>query len=502
MVVGALSFFGARLSAHLHGRGHRVVPVESILQTSSDPLWWYRKQQLAHSGLSVLLVNMTNQSAVWSLTHTHKPKTLVYTPPGCDGGLTEKLGGSPCRSHSLKEFVNLLEEIRTTSPCTSIMLLSVVSSEPQAGATRGAWVRTFELTLSTYHHLYAIPVRVLRMGGVYGPWQSHDQSHGSSMAQCWYVSDVVKVVSGMLEEFVGGCEVVNLGSCGNQTDAYLQQLLKWYGLTQRTSSELGLRRTRTWTHSYIGGSSPHEDVVFSSYFTSVEDSQRKTMMATNRFRYMQDWLLSAKVLGLSTVVFHDGLAPDFQWRLQLFYSKLQFQHVPSLEGRSTNDARFYAYLKYLEAHSEIRRVLLTDISDVKFQRDPFELMSQLGGDHLYIGTDIDYYPDMASMRWLKEKLEKCYGVYSLAQGDLSPLMKLHNVYNAGVIGGTRHLVLALLARVTQYLDISPGHLNCNMAAVNYAVHKHFFECVFTGFPLTSRFQRRQFAPKGVYIIHK
>lgn len=63
-------------------------------------------------------------------------------------------------------------------------------------------------------------------------------------------------------------------------------------------------------------------------------------------------------------------------------------------------------------------------------------------------------------------------------------------------------MMAALTRITEYLDAAPSELNCNMPAVNYAVHKYLFQQVFTGFPLTSRFLRRQASPRGVYIVHK
>ena len=170
--------------------------------------------------------------------------------------------------------------------------------------------------------------------------------------------------------------------------------------------------------------------------------------------------------------------------------------MPSLRGRSTNDARFFAYLSFLLSHPDIQQAVLTDISDVRFERDPFELMQVLG-DWLYVGTDIDIFPSLQSMPWLHHRLRSCF------DGSLfRSLLQLDTVYNAGVMGGSRHKLLAALALVTSYLDSAPHHLNCNMAAMNVAVHKHLFDHVFTGFPLTSRFLRHQEAPCGVYIVHK
>ena len=487
MMVGALRFVGARIAAHLHGF-QRVIAVESAELADMDGMWWYRWEQLAHSGLVVQLVSLNNQTAALDLVSAHQPGTIIYVPLIPGGG--EK-NCSAKLSNDLKEFVNLLESVRTESPCTSVML---VNSLPNSGNSKfviqTAWARTFAATLATYHYLYSIPMSVFDVSGVYGPWQSPEDQLTSR--QCWYVSDVVKMVANSLKAN-SICEITSLVFCNNTSISDRDLKL--------TSLEDGKTLTKAWIHS-LETTVKHKDVVFTSYFTSIEDSQRKRRYAANRFLYMKDWLLSVRKLEIDAVVFHDGLSPDFQWRLQLFYSKLQFQYIPSLKGRSTNDARFYCYLHYLQTHSDINRVLLTDASDVKFQRNPFNLMTLLREDYLFIGTDIDFYPDMESMSWLREKLTKCYGKNAITKGHLSLLMRLSTVYNAGVIGGTRQLMLGLLTRITRDLDMTPHEVNCNMAVVNAVVHKHYFEKLFTGFPLTSRFQRRQSSPKGVFIIHK
>lgn len=240
------------------------------------------------------------------------------------------------------------------------------------------------------------------------------------------------------------------------------------------------------------------DVIFTSFFTSKSDPQRKKRVKPNKFEYMKTWYWSLRDRLMRGVVFHDGLDDTF-------INKVSDEHIifqlVSLAGRSTNDARFYAYLRYLQDHPSIQRVILTDISDVKFQKSPFDLMDILG-DMLYIGTDIDLFPNMASMGWLTTRLHKCFGRASVTYGEIASVLKLNMVYNAGVIGGTRSLMMEFLQRLTAVLNRTPRTVNCNMPAVNYVVHKYFDSRVFTGFPLTSRFMKRQGAPKGIYIVHK
>ena len=109
---------------------------------------------------------------------------------------------------------------------------------------------------------------------------------------------------------------------------------------------------------------------------------------------------------------------------------------------------------------------------------------------------------MNAMGWIKNKLVGCFGDDFTHKVGIGEVMGLRTVYNAGVIGGSRGLLLEFLNHVTNVLDKTPSSLNCNMPVVNLVVHKYFDNRLFTGFPFTSRFYKRQKSPRGVYIIHK
>ena len=490
------------------------------------------------------------------------PSTVVYFTPGIDADELEYVSRGTCSSDVqsvyLSEFVMILELLRQTSPCTKVVLItespssSAVShdshmiSQNNHMTIKQGWMRTFEQMLSAYHNLYRLPITVFRVGGTHGPW-SHTSLdiHNYTITQghtlstkwwskivpnlCWYVEDVMdsllnalKMQTDCLVLDIGGCKMssnstfsrdLSLELIFDSTATVLEHSLtmevkqSWQilNITSPLTLQKAVKKSLRWAKSYQSQKTPRnhkeKNVVFTSYFTSMKDSQRNLHIKPNKFEYMRDWTLSLKELRMEAVVFHDGLDAGFQHRLSQFYSNITFQHVKSLQNRSTNDARFYAYLDYLERHPDIDKVLLTDISDVRFQFDPFELMSLLG-DLLYIGTDIDIFPTMRTMQWIHERLRGCFGNFSLDHGDLHKLMDLDTVYNAGTIGGSRAVVLATISRIVEYLNLTPTQLNCNMPAVNYAVHKHFYDLVFTGYPLNSRFLRRQASPKGVYIVHK
>lgn len=552
LVIGALHFLGARLVSHLASQGKDVLAVasyESVLY--DDELVWYREEQLrTHHGVSVKIANLSNETQVTSVLNPRgergwTPSEVVFVPPGVDGEFlvtdaAEEDVTNTIMAQSLVELVTVMENLRKTSPCTRVLLVSytkfihdtVTSPDNTRLTTFLAWMETFEILVSTYHNIYRIPIGIFRLSGMHGPWgrvalhiyRRHQESTNWSdivVSHCWYVRDVVSGILQLMQQS-GECLVSELEQCSTRSGKRLDSEIEGGTQLRETKhDQLSLSKKQIidfevsvkWAASYTNEKSStitktttkttrgEMNVIFTSYFTSTQDSQRQQHQSPNQFQYMANFYWSLSQQQLRAVVFHDGLDAGFQHRVSSYYPNLTFSEVHSLCNRSTNDARFYVYYKYLREHPEIDKVLLTDISDVIFQRNPFQLMSLLG-DLLYVGTDIDIFPNMRTMPWIETRLRGCFGNYSVDSGELSRLMDMETVYNAGTIGGSRHAVLDALTMIVTYLDSTPKDLNCNMPVVNYVMHRHFFDRVFTGFPLSSRFLRYQSAPKGVYLIHK
>jgi len=492
LIIGANSFIGARLSLHLHAKLHyHVVAVGSQHDISEDKLLWYKIDQLLANGIDVQWINLTNSTHTSEL-FTHKQFNDIYyiTP--------ESSNNVDNWANYLKDFVILLEAMRLNSPCSRLVL---ISSDGWEHPIHKAWLRTFEMTGATYHSLYTLSFVSVRLSGVYGPWSNVNDDMLVSQRSttipshpfCWYIGVVLKIIVKILNDN-RTCTVTEL-NCDNVND----MINTYYNNSYSITRSIGF--LKSWLHAYKQQRDGYYDVIFTSYFTTEVDPQRSLHKHPNRFSYLSKWFNSLRKLYLKAVIFHDGLDQGFMDRLSNIYHNVSFHRVTSLNGRSTNDARFYAYRDYLKLHPDIRRVLMTDISDIVFQRNPFDFMNLLG-DLLYIGTDIDIFPDMLSMPWLSIRLAKCFGNYSILQGDLHNMMRLAIVYNAGVLGGSRHIAMALLTRITWALDHTPPDINCNMPAVNYVVHKYFTDITYTGYPLTSRFLRFQCNPRAVYIVHK
>jgi succinate dehydrogenase hydrophobic anchor subunit len=454
LVLGSLSLLGYHVALLLAKHKITVVAVEnigSIPFSDTTGVWHDRSVSLSGQiGVEMIWKDYCNQSAVQELLKSHVVSYIFFIPD-----LTSlKVHSTHLHGALLHCSIDILEAMREF-PATNIVLLLPVDMDSRKNDLLHQTVAAeiLESAVATYAYLYKFPSTVIHT----------PISEDAQMSD--HLSDTLRGTT--LGSYV--CKVHSLPLARYKRHS-----------VNRKDPDAGDR------------------VIFTSYFTSSFDPQRARKRKANQFKYMKSWYDSVNSLAVRAVVFHDDLDSNFIEKLR--NNNIEFHRVLPSE-RSTNDARFYAWYQYLIDHPTISHVLLSDISDVRYQKDPFDLMDLLG-DWLYIGQDIDLFPNMESMPWLMKRLRQCFGDKSVDSGEVSKVKKLQFVYNAGVIGGPRGLMLTFLHHVINILDFTPSHLNCNMAVVNYIAHKYFDDHIFTGFPLTSRFMAQQSNPKAVYVIHK
>ena len=408
--------------------------------------------------------------------------------------------------HNVKCMTSLLESMKAKTPSPHLTLLLEDNEEDTTyvfpeynrhpNIFKSVITKVQEIIANLYNDLHSLRITRIKIPA--------NINYGKPDISI-YATIINAIVSSMLKEAL--CETVRV----TMNENTVQQGHKY--IDRRRSNEAGrlsvdksVHDSRTGNMTVNESSAVDEtfvqdtrggDFVFTSYFTSKKDPQRYRFTKADDLCYMSAWHDSLVKHGLQTVIFHDGLSHKFTNHTEPFVS---FKKV-LLGDHSTNDERFFHYLRYLESHPYIKRVLLTDVSDVVFLRNPFDLMRLLG-DRLYIGEDLLSSPTVGSNGWLKNKLTECYGRQFDTISDTKSLSKFSMVYNAGVIGGQRNIMLRFLRKLTAVLNTSSPKKNCNMAAVNYIAHKYFDDIVFSGFPLTSHFKQFELVSPGVYLVHK
>jgi len=261
------------------------------------------------------------------------------------------------------------------------------------------------------------------------------------------------------------------------------------------------------------------DLIMTTIFTSKPDPQRPHR--PNCSVSDTSWYASVKSLRLSALVLHDCLSEHDVLKLQS--SHVRFLRIDLRDDMSVNDYRFVVYYGILSGQIRksvdipavqvnakwkptVRRIFLTDMLDVRFTGDPFDLI--YGSKyHLYVG-DEDGPPTSPPSggwnSWMKQLAFNCSGW----DADTVQSHKTNisgYLLNAGIVGGTISPVLSLLRLMSLHMLSSKMPYrarNCDMFVLNRCIHDLFaIESVFTGYPLHSAFRWEE-SPSSAYIVHK
>lgn len=228
--------------------------------------------------------------------------------------------------------------------------------------------------------------------------------------------------------------------------------------------------------------------VIAVMMTSKPDPQRGKKISSDYLDYMKPWWTTVDRVGLTGTVLHDGLpkvcvTEATTHRIQ-FIERLPSE-LPILHDRHRIVRDFLQQI-------DDRYVFVTDISDVAFKRDPFQLIEEDRQQHrLFIGSEPT---TISNCRCLSKELADQFG--RVLHGN-------RQVVNPGILGGERSTVIDLLDQLLDCIDHHKSHLlNSDMSIVNKVVHDMFQQDeLFTGFPLHSRFKKWEYNSKAA-ILHK
>ena len=467
-IVNGLSSLGAcvahRLGTNSQWEVLSIAPVRD--RSCGDKLMWYRQDILRENGISNIFIDWSESNTVELLLKIHRPGHVIIIPPGVDGG-SRYILDSTMWAGALHDFVALLEAVKNISPASRLTLVSVSKSVrnelevvPPSGehiSLLETLVGAFELSVSTYHTLYHIPFSVLRLKGVYGPWTHHGldstttEAAGSGVSVGCYIDDIVKAVHSSLS-LNSKCIVVDCGSCEHDTSRHQKYALEKLGMTQLTSPDEGRRLTERWRNVYHHKISTN--LILTSYFSGNG--------VAKKFKNLQSWLESVSSHKLDATVLHDGLDNGFITRSKQHYSRLSFElfSVPRDFGRnSTCTQSVRAFADYLEYRTDIERVIIMDLSRT-VKRNAFPAMEVLG-DWLYSDVDVIPFRDILSP--------------ANSQEDDSTV----SLASSMVLGGSRHLVLATLNKITQCLENRNG-----TSVLQCIMDRWFVQHAFLGWPLS------------------
>ncbi len=217
------------------------------------------------------------------------------------------------------------------------------------------------------------------------------------------------------------------------------------------------------------------------------DAQRGSYV-TDTLSYMKPWLNSVNATGLKGVVLHDGLPESVVSEAStknIRFEKCGASNLPILYHRH------FAAMEYISTLTD-PYVIITDIADVAFRRDPFELIHAKASEtRLFIGSELK---TLGKTRCLMNDMVEQYQKTEFCQ---------RMVVNPGIVGGTVSQVLSFLRLVAAEIEtLRSSLIASDMAMINMVFHRNYsLGEVVTGMPLHSRFRKWEYSTAAA-IIHK
>lgn len=268
---------------------------------------------------------------------------------------------------------------------------------------------------------------------------------------------------------------------------------------------------------------PQDTVVLTVYCNLKKDPQRHTHIDGNSYEYISPWYRTMVEKDLHGIIFCDNVSDAFITKYQT--PKIRFLKI-KLGKYSINDERYFIYYNFLTKNQQklkYKYVLMTDVSDVEINKNPFDLMAT-DPDKIYVGTnfhsDKGIDAETRSPAWYDRREWKItpfnaalakHGYDTLDGGYKRD--DHYQIWSAGLLGGETTTIMHLLSEMCLLFTIMDSHKNFNMLILNYVLRRYFSkgynpttactDTVITGRPFNSRFKRfEKYGVSDAYLIHK
>ena len=248
----------------------KTTPTEDDTHIFSDSLSWYRWERLIAEGHAPMFVNLSDYSETRKFLSGQNPSVIFYSlsliieKPSRVSLTVSKI------SSTFKSFLTLLQVIKDHHLSTLVVILSLDQKWNR-------WIKTFELTLSSYNRLYGINIAIVRISNVYGHFPS--EKLGSFKKAC-AVDSLSTIIFKAITKQSSGCGFYDMSECPHNPQQYWTE--------DKTDYQNYLKKQT-------------KDVVMTTYFTTQKNPQYKVEFINNNFYFMENWFISIHKLGLHMV---------------------------------------------------------------------------------------------------------------------------------------------------------------------------------------------------------
>ena len=206
-------------------------------------------------------------------------------------------------------------------------------------------------------------------------------------------------------------------------------------------------------------------------------------------------MTSALAYNLSVVLIHHIVKQSVLDTIMKASPNVELAKYQPPNMQQAHNQRFYVLYDYLLNHPEINYFIVNDIRDTETVQDPMKIMSAIG-DYFFAAPDIPFYNEIGIFFWLKRYFKNCFPNFK----NKEELFSTHGVFNSGVIGGTRHVMLTILSRIMLLLEVARPGL-CDMVSQQIVFHMYYNRVVCT-YPIFGGYLLGMPGPYGMAMKHK
>ena len=484
VVIGGMSFHGARIANYLHNMNFRVTVIEDAVNIEPDPLKWYRWTQLPMKNQDKIFIDFslgTNQLITKLLTID--PNVILYVPTGIID--LNSIQGDPVKIYQLGSatvghFQQLLSIIPELPSIQKVILLSTMDNK-ETNLIYKTWMSSLEQLIYFYgkgRQLVDTTSVLIKVNGVFGPWKETIKSS----IRCWYIDSIAQLV-------------LYVSNRSSDASSFLIS-----DLTSKCERDVksGITATDLWMDNYELSLKKQRNVIAGGVLIiKTKTHWGKSSAPRNNHGYIGGFILTAMNYKVDIVIIHNCYKNKFVRKYKNACPSCHFVKYSPVNKRIAHDQRFYMIYNYLLNNPDIGNLVTTDISDNVFFNDPFKVMAEIG-DYFYTSYDIPYVQYVGKFQWIAEMFKKCYPDFK----NEEEVLNLYGIFNSGIMGGSRHVMLSLFSRILLYLDTASLSGVCDMTTANAVYHTHYYDRIYSGYPFSGSYFTGIRLQQGVAVTHK
>ena len=485
VVIGGMSFHGAKIANYLHNMNFSVTVIEDAVNIEPDPLKWYRWTQLPMKSQDKIFIDFslgTNQLITKLLTIN--PDVILYVPTGIID--LNSVQGDPVKIYQLgsatvghfQTFLSIIPELPSIQ--RKVILLSTMDNKG-TNLIYTTWMLSLEQMIYFYgkgRQLVDTTFALIKVNGVFGPWKETIKSS----IRCCYIDSIAQLV---------------LYVSNRSSDA---SSIIIHDLTDKCEHDVksGITTTDLWMDNYeLNGTKQKRNVIAGGVLIVQSKAHWGGSTHRNNHKYFERFILTAMNYKADIVIIHNCYSDDFISKYKNACPSCHFVKYSPVNERIAHDQRFYMIYDYLLNNPDVDNLVIADIRDVAFFNDPFKVMAKIG-DYFFTSFDIPFVQHIGRFPWIAEMFTKCYPDFK----NKEEVFNLYGVFNSGIIGGSRHVMLSLLSHILLYLDTASLSAVCDMTTANAVYHTQYYDRIYCGYPFSGSFLTGIHLQQGAAVTHK